>query len=125
MLAVSKGPKELHRKGTPELRKSLVLRKGTDPYRISVRFGYIISLAHNLSQNGFNPCDAFLAKSCTPRHSFHYVQSVPREGVEPSCREACDFESHVYTNSTTEAGAVRESVPGDCVIHNRVNPGVV
>ena len=33
------------------------------------------------------------------------ADSVPREGVEPSCREAYDFESYVYTNSTTEASA--------------------
>ena len=29
--------------------------------------------------------------------------AVPREGVEPSCLAAYDFESYVYTNSTIEA----------------------
>ena len=40
------------------------------------------------------------------RRSFHFVQSVPREGVEPSCLAAYDFESYVYTNSTTEAAHI-------------------
>ena len=47
---------------------------------------------------------------------------MPREGVEPSCREAYDFESYVYTNSTTEAGAlVKKSVSEKRLNENQVD----
>lgn len=43
---------------------------------------------------------------------------VPEEGLEPSSREACDFESHAYTNSATPAAPLDNRVDYSIFISN-------
>ena len=84
----------------------LVPEEGLESYRFCTPFGYFVRTScSKISQKLFKSTPAIKINiiRAPSIHSHDVIFIVPEEGLEPSRLAPHDFESCVYTNSTTPA----------------------